>query len=138
MACGNTASRCARHKQRKEGCSGLKDGAGWGVGFSCVPQAFRQDRLPGVSVHWPGLVGLGGVEGELACQNCHCGQEKGQEQVRRPLLPSPPHQKATGSTGTTQVSLILAGVGPPHRLSWYLIAEAAFSELLEQKLGAGA
>lgn len=22
MACGNTASRCARHKQRKGGCSG--------------------------------------------------------------------------------------------------------------------
>lgn len=121
MACGNMASRCARHKQRKGGCSGPRGG------LSRAPWAFPPDRLPGVSIHWPGLMGLGRIRGGLACQNCHCGQgdraRAGQGAV---VLPSPPPPKAQGPPAQLRLPKSWLVWGPPDRWSWEWATKVAF------------
>lgn len=122
MACGNMASRCARHKQRKGGCSGPVEG-----GHSCAPWAFPPNRLPGVSVHWPGLMGLGRIRGGLACQNCHCGQGcRARARQEAVLLPSPPPQKAWGPPAQLRLPKPWLVRGPPGRWSWEWATKVGF------------
>lgn len=83
----------------------------------CAPQAFPQERLPGMSVHWPGLVGLGGVGSGWRARVATVVSEKGQGQVRKQCcFSSLRHPKGLGSTGTTHAPQILAG----GLLSWLL------------------
>lgn len=108
MVCGNTASHCARHKQRKGDCSGP-------MGASPIPHGpSPPNRLPDVSVYQPGLVELGGVRGGLAYQNCHCGQwERARACWEAVLLAAHSSlSKGMKSTGKTQAPQILAGEGP--------------------------
>lgn len=98
MVCGNTASHCARHKQRKEE-RGLLGANG---GLSHTPQAFPPNRLPDVSVHQPGLGELGGVRGGLAYQNYHCGQGErvGSSAACCPLFPLKRHEVHWQNSGS--------------------------------------
>lgn len=80
---------------------GVAQGQG---GLFCAPQAFPPNRLSGVSVHWPGQVGLGGVRVGWNARIATVVRENGQKQVRKqcccillPLKCHGAHQHNSGS-----------------------------------------
>lgn len=85
-------------------------------GLSCVPQGpppqKKNNRPLAVSVHWPGLVGLGGVRmgwnARIATVVGRKGKSKSESSVAVQSYPS----KGMGCTDTTQAPQILAGVEP--------------------------
>ena len=106
MACGNTAFRCARHKQREEDCLGPKGALLCPTGFS-PGQASRCVCL----LAW--AAGAGSSEGwagmpELPLWSGRQGKSRsGSSAASLPHL-----TKGVGSTSTIQAPNMLAGVVP--------------------------
>lgn len=106
MACGNTASHCARHKQREGGCPGPRRAS---------PVSHRPFPKMGCWVCPSAVLCWLGWErwrGGLACWNCQCGQgERARAGGGAVLLSSLSPQKAWGPLA----QLRLSGLG-----SWLL------------------
>lgn len=100
MACGNTASRYARHKQRKGGCSGPRRPVLYPTGLPPKPAARCVSPLA-----WAAGAGRGP---ELPLRSGKKG--KGRSGSSAATISSP--SNSMGFTSTTQGPQILAGIGP--------------------------